>query len=363
MSAQVGISRTPMLVFAAPASTGDLQSSRGSDGAEGSGFAKLLAERSAPPRNGIPENDPVSEQHVGPGEDAVPSDRPSQGRSTNVEQKVAPLDRTEDISPASLTPVLLAKDFHVTVSDTNYAAVLPELTGVATDADESFDLRAAAEQKAAPLAIAFIATGLLEPGGDPTFGFDRPIFNHARTGLAGAKSAPHLYERSDVMLAPTHGAADPHIRTFDTVPAGPSGDLAFVTFQRAGGATAIASNGVVSAHAAEPAIDQSFGADIQDIASTDVAQTERLFREAANRAPSPHARRAELVASLLPVSVTLHAADDDARLTVRLAGGEGDPVEFEHMARKILTSEGFELGPVVLNGRQFASQRRNESCK
>lgn len=69
------------------------------------------------------------------------------------------------------------------------------------------------------------------------------------------------------------------------------------------------------------------------------------------------AARTDMIASLLPVSVTIHAASDGVKLLVRFAD-TGGGAQFDRQAVRLVRSEGYELGGLTLNGQQRPVPRK-----
>lgn len=244
---------------------------------------------------------------------------------------------------------------------------LPKTFALAASIDQATsnaDVREVADRKAAPLAIAFVAAGIFELPADDVAGLVTLSTVAASGAVRGSEEFP--FARLSARPLPEMPRAISSAEGVE-VPAGLPGSLwsssrhmPIVTPWTAG-SRATTSTVDDAPSAQRLPLNQLLmpvpkGAGALEAASADPVNAE------SRRNTNAHTQRTEFVASLLPVCVTLHAVGEGVKLTVRMASNQSgeDPAEFERMATKMLSSEGFDLKTVIMNGNQALGSRRNQ---
>jgi hypothetical protein len=234
--------------------------------------------------------------------------------------------------------------------------IAPALTDSAENSRPSIDLRKLADRKAAPLAVAFVATGLLETPGEQPHGSGlevRSAGRKVRTSSLNlsADLGPKEQRASGAEVNAAHEAA-------------PMSPRSGVSHAADAPLRALSVNRSIAGDADAPSATepppQPSEAELGGDGSPDAGAPEQPAEHAARRPRSPLLQRAEA----FPVSVTLQAAEEGLKLAVRMAGhaGAGDRVEFERAARRLLAAEGFDLGTIILNGHPHGSARKDQRC-
>jgi hypothetical protein len=244
-------------------------------------------------------------------------------------------------------------------------APVAALTDSSDQATANADVREIADRKAAPLAIAFVAAGLFEQATENLTFLDGFLKIDALRKGRGPQDVQAMRPATLEVQEGTLAALSPSDATATLAP---RGIVQTAGRQLASWVSSRAAPGAVTADTVDIAPIRriplsQFASSIQlHTGAVEAAADEQAINAEPRRAATAHSQRAELVASLLPVCVTLHAAGETIKLTVRMASGKSsdDPLEFRRMAAKMLSSEGFNLRGLVMNGNQEHASRRSQ---
>ncbi|MBY8825561.1 hypothetical protein [Sphingomonas colocasiae] len=300
--------------------------------------------------------------------------QPEPATISTVEHRTLPPDRSENLAVRADLPIResISPDEHIVhqqpANDKPLASPSPAsalgLAGSVERTISNADMRKSADREAAPLAIAFVAAGIFElPAPDVdglvTLSPLEPL--HLPRGLDRAPSIQLSGRSAHQISHPLSPVVGGEMPTALLAP--PRSFTRHMPVIAAGTASSKAPSSTAddAASVQSPPIDQWLTSVSGEPGASEPALAEPLNAEP-RRNVGAHSQRSEFVASLLPVCVTLHAMGESVKLTVRMAANQSsdDPAEFERMAAKLLSSEGFDLRTVIMNGNQAHTARGNQ---